>query len=818
MKRLACALLTALHLLAQPPATAPQAPPQTARDPRSLEASALYKQARAIAANDPAAAIELYRKALALREATGERFDEALTAHNLASAYWTIGANDDALPLFQRALAIRTELNDTVGLGYTHYAIAITHWTWGDAEAALASYDRALALWREQNNIAGQADVLNATGLALMSLGEPARAEERYRQALPLWQKAKHAAGEGYTRSNLGMLQFAARRHDAAAVEYSRALELLTAAKDNRGIAYVRHNQGDLAAARGQFAAAIESYQASLASKRAVDDKYGIALTLTRLAEAQRAGDDWTAALNSARESLALQRATGNRTGETATLAVLARIAGARGDRAEALAYAAQAVELSETTRAALSNNELRTSYFATQRQLYAQLIALQLEGGLTEAALETSERSRARVLLDAVSDERIALPEAGAGERRALERQIRAAVERRNTKAADELLHRWAALDAKLRAGNTAGNAAPATVAAIRGQLLDPDTALIEYFAGDDRGHAWLLTEGQVQVIPLPARSVLETQVRRYRQALTARGDAKPGETAEARAARIAAADATLSAAARALSDALLVPLARHIRAKRLLIIPDGPLHQLPFAALPLAGGLLLDRAEVVTLPSASVALQLRSRPASGTAGSGLAIVADPAFDANWAPLPMTALEARAIRKLAPAARALTGPDATRAALLQPSILGASILHLATHARAESEHPALARIALAGGGQLTLADIYGMPLRSRLVVLSGCETALGREVAGEGPVGLARAFFYAGARTVVASLWNVQDRATAELMRHFYQGLLTRRLSPSAALRRAQLTLRNDSRWTHAYYWAPFLIGGDWR
>lgn len=799
--------------MAQPPAAPQQPAAPAAKDPRSIEAAALYKQARAAAPKDPSAAIDLYRKALALRVATGERFDEALTAHNLASAYWDIGANDEALPLFERALAIRTELNDTVGLGYTHYAIALTHWTWGDAESALASYDRALALWREQNNLAGQADVLNATGLALMSLGEPARAEERYRQALPLWQKVKHTLGEGYTRNNLGMLHFAAGRHEAAAAEYARALELLTSAKDNRGIAYLRHNQGDLAAAQGRPAEAIESYRASLAAKRQLDDKYGIALTLTRLAEAQlstRAPGD---ALASAHEALTLQRATGNRTGETATLAVLARIESARNRPAEALAYAAQAVELSETTRAAISNNELRTSYFATQRRLYAQLIRLQIDAGRNEAALETSERSRARVLLDAISDERV--PAAGGGaERRALERQIRAAVARNNTKAADELLHRWAALDSP----QPNGASTAASAADLRAQLLAPHTALIEFFLGDDGGHAWLVTPREVRVAALPPRTRLEEMVRRYRQALTARAESPAGESAASRAARIAAADSQLQSAARALSDALLAPLAQHLRARRLLIVPDGPLHQLTFAALPLAAGVLLDRAEVVTLPSASVALQLRARPAPAPAAPTLAVVSDPAFDAAWAPLPMTALEAQAIRKLAPSARSLTGPAATRGALLQPAVLASSILHLATHARADSEHPALARVALASGDQLTLADIYGMPLRSRLVVLSGCETALGRQVAGEGPVGLSRAFFYAGARTVIASLWNVQDRATAELMRHFYEALLQRSLPPSAALRHAQLTLRKDARWQHAYYWAPFLIGGDWR
>jgi len=814
--RFALALLATVLAAQSPDTPAP-------KDPRSVEAASLYKQARALAPKDPHAAIELYRRALDLRTATGERFEEALTAHNLASALLDVGANGEALALLQRALAIRTEIGDAIGLGYTHYGIALAHWTWGDAESALASYERALALWRQQNNTAGQADVLNAIGLALMSLGEPARAEDRYRQALVLWEQTKHGVGQAYTRNNLGMLYFAARRYDAAAAEYARALELLTAEGDLRGIAYVRHNQGDLAAARGSPAAALQAYEDSLARKRAVDDKYGVALTLTRLAQARLLAGDAAAAHITAVESLALHHAIGNRTGETATLAVLSSIASARNQPGEAIRYAASAVSLSEQTRAAISNDELRTSYFATQQDLYARLIALQTAAGQHVDAFETSERSRARVLLDAVAG--IRPPAAPLAERSGVERLIRAAVQRHNAKAADELLHRWAAIEARLRAAGQDTTPEPARFETVRQALLTPGTALLEYFAGEASGYAWLITPTSLHTASLPPLAALDRLTRRYRDALTARASVPPEESGSARAARLAKADAQVAATAGALGDALLRPFAARFRdqrgpraIKRLLIVPDGPLHQIPFAALPLGSGLLLDHAEVVILPSASLAVQLRAKQTPSGNGPTLTLLAAPAFNGSWAPLPMTALEARAISRLIPGAHLLTGPAATRAALLKPPLLDASILHLATHARADAGRPALSRIALAAGDELTLADIYGLPLHSRLVVLSGCETALGRDVAGEGPVSLSRAFFYAGARTVAASLWNVQDRATAELMRHFYEGLLLRRLTPPAALRAAQLTLRKDARWNHAYYWAPFLVLGDWR
>ena len=98
------------------------------------------------------------------------------------------------------------------------------------------------------------------------------------------------------------------------------------------------------------------------------------------------------------------------------------------------------------------------------------------------------------------------------------------------------------------------------------------------------------------------------------------------------------------------------------------------------------------------------------------------------------------------------------------------------------------------------------------------LVVLSACRTALGKEIKGEGLVGLTRAFMYAGAPRVVASLWQVNDHATAELMTHFYQGILQQKLSPAAALRAAQRALSRDPRWREPYLWAGFVLQGDWR
>jgi CHAT domain-containing protein len=147
-------------------------------------------------------------------------------------------------------------------------------------------------------------------------------------------------------------------------------------------------------------------------------------------------------------------------------------------------------------------------------------------------------------------------------------------------------------------------------------------------------------------------------------------------------------------------------------------------------------------------------------------------------------------------------------------------------IVHFATHGILDTAHPELSGLALSGvdrqgrpvAGFLGAHEIYRLRLPADVVVLSGCETALGREIRGEGLVGLTRAFLHAGARRVVVSLWPVQDQATAELMRRFYLGMLHRHLPPAAALRAAQAGLRDEPAWRDPYFWAGFVLQGDWR
>jgi CHAT domain-containing protein len=207
------------------------------------------------------------------------------------------------------------------------------------------------------------------------------------------------------------------------------------------------------------------------------------------------------------------------------------------------------------------------------------------------------------------------------------------------------------------------------------------------------------------------------------------------------------------------------------------------------------------------------------RAAPAPGDLGEG---------GAGPPRLASTKQEADAIVAAAPPGMALTrmGFQASRSMAMSPELAEYRIVHFATHGVFDNENPGLSGVMLsmfdeqgrAQDGFLRLNDIYGLHLPAELVVLSACNTALGRNVKGEGLVGIVRGFMYAGAKRVVASLWKVDDEATGALMERFYAGMLSEQLSPAAALRRAQLSLSRQDQWRAPYYWAGFVLQGEWR
>lgn len=830
------------------------------------------------AAGDLDQALARYTRAMATARDHGEQRVAAALLNNLGGVHLLRGEPDPAREHFERALALNAELGDRKGQAEVLNNLALLFRGLGEPQAALQHYSAALAIARELSDGRAEARTLSNMAFAYQVLGEPERARTFYEQALPLRRAAGDGAGEAATLNTLAQALLELGQAAPAADLARQALQAMraTSSRIGEGSALVTLARADAAA--GRTAAALAGLETALALAKDVGSRALEADVTQRRGEILAELDQPQKARELLTAAVELRRALRQREGEASALHALARVERRLGLTADALGRVRAALALLEDLRSRVVTPELRATFFGARRPAYELHVDLLMDlhrrdpgAGHDREALLASEAARARTLVDLLAGsghEPPARAEPALAERRdALLRRLSAKASRRLELAARNPTDaRVSALDREVNAARAEldeveaalWRSDPRYAALVRPPrldfqdvqaLLDDDSLLLEYALGETRSLLWLVTRQGLETFELEGRATIEAAVRAAYEALSVR-DVGAGRDA---------------AALAELSRLLLGPVATRLGTRRLVIVPDGALHYVPFAALPdpAAPGPrrppLVEAHEIVSLPSVAALSALRgSSEGRATPTHTLAVLADAVFDADdprlhggardaaraetrsgpaegepgettvLGRLQATRLEAETIAALVPPsqARVVLGFDATRSALVDGTLASARILHLATHGVFDARNPELSGLVLsrfrADGqprdGFLRLHDIYGLRLASDLVVLSGCQTALGREVRGEGLVGLTRGFMYAGVPRVAASLWRVPDRATAELMARFYEGLLRDGLPPAAALRRAQLALRAERRWSDPYYWAAFLLQGDWR
>lgn len=482
-----------------------------------------------------------------------------------------------------------------------------------------------------------------------------------------------------------------------------------------------------------------------------------------------------------------------------------------RGD--EALTAVRDAVSAVEELRAGLGNAELRTDFLENRQTIYQQAVQLALHAQRPDEAFSYAERSRARAFLDllgndttlskgrtrALVDEEVRL--------RARLAEIQAQADASSETGQSPRIHRLAeAADRDYRAflarvrKESLEQASLMTVEPVmlpEIQALIPDgTTLLEYFVGDGEVILWVVDRQHVAAFRTPGgrRSLVE-QVRRFRGAIA---DRAPIGDVEAQ--------------ARALYDRLLGPARRAIRGDRLLVVPHGILHYVPFSALRSPDGRwLIEEFTLSTLPSASVLRYLADKGVSAPARA--LVIGNPDLGPDLA-LPWAQREAQMVGDRVSEATVLVRRDATEAQVKR-LLATAGLVHFATHGELRASDPRSSALLLMPGdgedGRLEVREVFGLELHARLVVLSACETGLGQLNSGDELIGLQRAFLYAGTPTVVTTLWKIDDRASYELIRAFYDHL--QRAGPAEALQRAQ---RDTMRaFPHPFAWAAFGVTG---
>lgn len=820
------------------------------------------------------ALVSLYSALAALQQLGDQNTDvlqdEAKVLGNLGYDYRILGKMDQALSYFEQALHLFERLHDLGRQAITWEHIGLVHSLRGEFQESISSYERALRMRqeigkREPANVENQqqtAAIFDLQGRLYAQMNDFEQAMAHYRQALSLAKRTKYELFAAYTLNDIGALFLKQNRPLLAERYHWQALGRLQQHKaEEKSIAETRALLADAETAQGKYDAALGNYHEALRHQESTKDIIGQAQTHFSLGMIESATRQWSRAEESFASATKLYGDAPSPVGESNARFRNAEALAAQGKQAEARQQVQTAIELGEKVRGYIPNSDLKTSYFTRVEQMYRFEIGLLLNAKerVPEAnrleAFTLFQRAQSRTLLDAlgarwhaslIGEGKLEIVHGIEEHERKIETLLRTpdeAPQRKgvlDTVKAEEASLKQIETEAVSRDPRLGLFSNVVSAEEIRQRILDQDSALIQFYLAKPSSYAWIITQSGIDLIKLPSRKILESDVR-----LVLRFDLAGQWTG----------------AQQLALDRLrrnLAPVSQAARKKRWIVVPDGALHFFPFMLLTSLHDQDRGPEEIVKIPSASAIDIVRRTAHPARPAYALAIFADPVFDAldsrvaahalqpgrgsfsaarrspnipgNSLPrLRYTLKEAHALSQLFPADQSRTFLQfaATREAAAGSALQDFRIIHLATHSLPDEKHPELAKIVFSQvtehgdprPGELFAGDIYQMKLSADLVVLSSCQGAIGRQQPGEGPMSLARAFLFAGSKAVVASLWEVNDEATTELMQRFYRHMVHDKLPPSAALALAQSEFRRhpDKRLRNPYYWAGFELYGEW-
>jgi len=817
-----------------------------------------------LAMGDLAGALGLFRRALEIDE-RADPADAATDLSLIGSVLVEYGDLEQARGHYQRALEVHRALDprssdtarDLINLGYCHRLS-------GDLDQALRYYFAALDIDRAlgHSSLETAVDLSNISRVYRLR-GNLSRAQNYLEQALEISRTvAPRSQRTAAQLTGLGAIYAGSGQHEQARAVFLEALDIdsatapgsLETARDLNNLATVAIDLGDLALAEDYGQRALEIYRAE------VPDSTSIAVVYTTLAAIAHARGDRDAALEQTRAALQIDQRQVPEAEPTITdLVNLAVLHAEGGELDEAIARYGEAVDIAESLRRRAGTTEAREERFALLQSPYQGLVHALLRrrsDGDGERAFDVAERARGRALADLLARQRLDIRPGNDVQRSLLAEEKRledelAAINRRiatsvPAEPADQRVSLpWPATmsarhDTDPSRRHAAGEELERLRLRIRSQfpayagLRDPEplglaaaqemlpdgTLLLSYHVSDSGCAVWAVWRTDCHAAELAAGQAALS--RDIDTALTPCRSAEP-ETPEA------------AAAWRRLGELLLspVPSGWLTDAARVIVIADGPLLYLPFDLLPHGGGRLADALVVSYVPSVTVLGDLTERAADAHESlPGRVFLGIGLTDANggpsWDLLPLPG--AREVSEIAadygPGAKAVTGTEATRERIFQEAA-GYRVVHFATHGVIDDRDPLYSGLHVAPSGPrrpgdvdgpevLHVYEMFALNLTAAVVICSACETARGTIRAGEGLVGMSRALFYAGATSLVISLWPVPDSPTRRLMRVFHQYLRSGH-DPARALSLAKQTVRTSHPhvYRHPYTWAGFIVLG---
>lgn len=728
-------------------------------------------------------------------------------AGGLAEVFNEVGLPERGLFHFKRALEYFRQMKDPMFEAYAIWAIGCTHYLLHDYPAAIQQLELAIAKGGSDGLLAAQSH--EYLGRVYLSMGEPKVALPHLRLALDVYAKTANPKEAAQTYALMGK-------------------------------AYEQENK---------VAAARQHYQRALKSFAALADRINQSATLYALGRLELQQHNLTVAETHLRESIEVtenvRRVSTSRDLATAFSATV-------HDRYQS--YVECLMRKSEAGRR-FDVEAFQISEFARGRAL-AELLRATQTNIFPGIDPQLSERERGlRQSLRAKEDYRVTL-----------------LANSHRKEELDVLQNELAELDAQYKqvletihmrypTQEQISGATAWSLQQIQAEvILDDQTVLLEYSLGREKSYLWAVTKRSLASYELPSEERIRTASTSVYELLKDRPQAANSDK--------------LNTVVQELAQMILSPAAAELSQRtRIIVVADGALNYIPFQILPSPGSPdkpLVSNYEIINTPSASILGQLQQEAARRHSPTKiLAAFGDPVFPTVYAQLKNgtegetvaqahpsdNSLWRSALRDIEPDADSLEpekiqrlfyarkelmnlrevagkqiflamGYDASRERLENADLTQYAIVHFATHGILNPKRPEKSGFLLSTvrsdgrpqNGFVVLSDIYRLHVPVKLVVLSACRTGLGEEVRGEGLIGLTRGFMYAGASSVVASLWKVDDEATSELMKRFYTNMLQYGMEPARALRAAQNSIRQEAHWSSPYYWAAFTFQGNYR
>lgn len=783
---------------------------------------------------------------------------------------------------FEKAKKLWEELNNQSQVAQILINLGFIEYRKGAWQACLSLFVQAQQLIDEKAEPYMMGQIMSGLAEAFLESGLPEAGLEKYRDARAYYIQAQNPRARMSTEWGMGKTHYLMGKYSEALATLSSTRAEAEAIKEGMLIAHCDDFLGRTYFAMNDYPAALRHYRAAVDGYTRTKNPVEVSRTLALMGQVYEQQGELAKAKKNYQTALASFRSLTDHVNESATLYALGALELKENHVDEAAEHLRESIALTEKMRRVSTSVDLTAAFSARVYDRYQKYIDCLMRKSKTSGseahlitAFETSELSRARSLTELLRATKANLFTGIDPDLARREKQVRESMQINENAKVTLLSGKYAkkqleALQAdynrlerehqlvleEIRVKNPAYeqviNPAAWSLRQIQEQILvDDQTVLLEYSLGSERSYLWAVTRSAIKSYELPKESQIVEVADRVHHLLAV----APSRTVEQE----------LNQSVTALAQMILSPVQDQLHHQRILVVADGVLNYIPFQILPsTTDEPLVSNSEIINAPSASILGELQReatqrRPAAKT----LAAFGDPVFASNynlaevaneseeliagarWRSArsdigqaeisdrsPATRLfyakrELQSLREVVgDSCTIVSDYDANRQQFLHADLTQYDVLHLVTHGYFNPARPENSGFALSTidqnqkrlEGFVELKDIYGLRVPVKLVVLSACQTALGKDVRGEGLLGLTRGFMYAGASSVVASLWQVDDAATTELMQLFYTNMLEHGMRPSEALRTAQNSIRQQKHWRSPYYWAAFTLQGDYR